>query len=401
MSTLQEWPDGTRIGRSPEPDQATDSQYDGDHRAHSGRVAVLPHRGDALAELAVRRISDVGRYREAGLTARRDAPGGQLWTVAMVFARYGSLVVLAVVLLAGYWKPHPIPSLALPALALLLWWQPIRGRQVERWLFFYTAGIYIYTVLRAFADDAGMTTRAGYVIAIDRVLFLGNVPTVELQRAFFTPRQIDIIDLVAVATHWSFFVVPHGLFALLWLKHRSWAPLYAAAVLVTLYLGLLLFWLAPTVPPWLAARQGDLQETYRVMNFVTRNLDVAAYRDLYATMAAPNPVASVPSIHMALTFLVLLAVRDIAPKWTGPLVAYNVAMGFSLVYLGEHYVFDLLVGVAVATVGYYAFRSRLLSAHPPHPPQQPGGRHPGSRHPGPRVNDRDRPAAPVPVPVEG
>jgi len=123
--------------------------------------------------------------------------------------------------------------------------------------------------------------------------------------------------------------------------------------------------LAPTVPPWLAAGRGELAGGYRVMNFVTGDLDVSAYRELYATLAGPNPVASVPSIHMALTFLVLLSVRDLTPRWTWPLVGYNLAMGLSLVYLAEHYVFDLLVGMVMATVAYYAFRSRYA--------QTPGG----------------------------
>jgi len=322
MSALQQRPHRAGIGSSPEPEQAGDGEREG---------------GDGS-----------GTPRQA-----RQLPG------AVALLRYGSLFVLAWVLLAGYWKPYPIPSLVLPAVALLWWWPMLRtGRHPERWLFFYVAGIYLYTVLRAYADDAGMAVRSEYVIAFDRVLFLGNVPTVELQRAFFTPWRIDVIDLVAVATHWSFFVVPHAVFAFLWFRRRSLAPKYAAAMLLTLYFGLLLFWLAPTMPPWLAARQGDLSETYRVMNFVTRGLDVEAYRQLYATMAGPNAVASVPSIHMALTFLVLLAVRDVAPRLTWPLVGYNLAMAFSLVYLGEHYVFDLLVGVLVATVAFYALHLR-------------------------------------------
>ncbi len=322
MSALQERPYGFGIGSPPEPEQAGDGEG---------------QRGDGP-----------GTPRKA-----RQLPS------AAALIRYGSLVVLGWVLLAGYWKPHPVPSLVLPAVALALWWPLLRStRRPERWLFFYVAGIYLYTVLRAYADDAGMTIRSDYVIAFDRVLFMGSVPTVELQSTFFTPWRIGILDLAAVATHWSFFVVPHGVFAFLWFRRRSLAPKYAAAMLITLYSGLLLFWLAPTVPPWLAARQGDLNETYRVMNFVTRGLDVDAYRELYATMAGPNAVASVPSIHMALTFLVLLAVRDVAPRLTWPLVGYNLAMAFSLVYLGEHYVFDLLVGVLVATVAYYAIHMR-------------------------------------------
>lgn len=323
MSTLQQRPHRPWVGSTPQPDQARDRQHDGGDGPRTPRDA-----------------------------RRRPSEG------ALALLRYGSLAVLAVVLLAGYWKPHPIPSLALPAVALLWWWPAIREGRSERWLYFYVAGIYLYTVLRAFADDAGMAVQSSYVIAIDRVLFLGNIPTVELQRAFFSPRQIQMIDVLAVATHWSFFVVPHGLFALLWFRRRALAVRYAGAVLITLYLGLLLFWLAPTVPPWLAAGRGELAGGYRVMNFVTGDLDVAAYRELYATLAGPNAVASVPSIHMALTFLVLLSVRDLSPRWTWPLVGYNFAMGLSLVYLAEHYVFDLLVGMLMATFAYYAFRSR-------------------------------------------
>lgn len=322
MSALQQRPHSPWVGGLPEPEEADHRKDERGKRPRGPRRAYRPSRWPTVRELL----------------------------------RYGSLVVLAWVLLAGYWKPHPIPSLALPAVALV-WWSPeLRRSHPERWLFFYVAGIYLYTVLRAYADDAGMAIQAEYVIAFDRVLGLGNVPTVELQRALFTPWSISVIDLMAVATHWSFFVVPHAVFAVLWFRRRTLATKYAAAMLITLYAGLLLFWLAPTVPPWLAARQGDLSETYRVMNFVTRGLDVQAYRELYGTMAGPNPVASVPSIHMALTFLVFLTVRDVAPRLKWPLLAYNAVMAFSLVYMGEHYVFDLLVGILVASVAYYALR---------------------------------------------
>ena len=328
MSTLQQRPHGIGFGGSPQP-------YEAGGRERDGRDSSDP-------------------------AGNRPAHALNATTIL----RYGSLAVLVIVLLAGYWKPHPLPSLALPAMSLVWWWPVLKARRVERWLYFYIAGIYLYTVLRAFADDSGIEVRADYVIAIDRFMFLGNVPSVELQATFFRPWDIGFLDFMAVAMHWSFFIVPHGVFAFLWFRRRSLAPTYGAAVLITLYLGLLLFWVVPTVPPWLAARQGELGPTYRVMNFVTSGMHQNAYRDLYATLAAPNPVASVPSIHMALTFLVLLWVRETAPKWTLPVLAYNLAMGFSLVYLGEHYVFDLLVGIGVATIGHYALRSRYVRSGP-------------------------------------
>ncbi len=341
MSTLQQRPHGIGFGRAPQPDEAGGREHDGGEGS------------DPTGDRPAHALS-----------------GGTI-------LRYGSLAVLVIVLLAGYWKPHPLPSLALPAVSLVWWWPVLRARHTERWLFFYIGGIYLYTVLRAFADESGVEVRSDYVIAIDRFMFLGNVPSVELQATFFRPWDIGFLDFMAVAMHWSFFVVPHAVFGFLWFRRRSLAATYGAAVLVTLYLGLALFWIVPTVPPWLAARQGALGPTYRVMNFVTSGVDSGAYRDLYSTLAAPNPVASVPSIHMALTFLVLLWVRETAPRWTLPVLGYNLAMGFSLVYLGEHYVFDLLVGMGVAAIGHYVLRSRSVHAGPTNlPPSDPGIRVP-------------------------
>jgi membrane-associated phospholipid phosphatase len=309
MSTLEQWQHQAEVRDTPEPGDARDAQPQPQRAPHQ----VSPM--DAL--------------------------------------RYGSLVLLTVVLLTGLWKPHPVPSLLLPAVALLPWWQMVRRGDRERWLFFYVAGIFVYTILRAFANESGMEIHADYVINFDRFIFFGHVPSVSLQRDLFTPREIGWLDLLAIAVHWSFFVVPHAVFALVWFRHRVLAPKYAMAMLLTLYIGLVLFWLLPTMPPWLASRQGDLFYAFRVMDFVTHGFEVGVYDSLYGTLAEPNPTAAMPSIHMALTFLVLLLARDFAPRWTWPLAMYNLSMAFSLVYLGEHYVTDVVAGVIVASVAVY------------------------------------------------
>jgi membrane-associated phospholipid phosphatase len=68
----------------------------------------------------------------------------------------------------------------------------------------------------------------------------------------------------------------------------------------------------------------------------------------------PNPTASLPSLHFAVTFALYLYGR--AHGRAGALLggAYSVAMGLALVYLGEHYVVDLLFGGAVALGVWWA-----------------------------------------------
>ena len=262
--------------------------------------------------------------------------------------RLGSLVLMAVVLFAGYWEPHPLLSLALPAVAVAVWMPVIRARRVEQWLLFYVGGIYLYTVLRALADQLGFPIQFRYVIDAERLLFRGSIPSTVLQRDLFSPRDIGWLDVGATALHASFFVVPHAAAVYIWLRRPRALAAYTTSVLLTLYVGLALFILLPTVPPWLAAQQGHIFRTYRVLDFVVRGVDVDAYRTLYRTLAEPNSVASVPSIHMAITCVVLLRSRDFARRWFWPLVAYTLLMALALVYLGEHYVFDVLVGIAVA-----------------------------------------------------
>lgn len=324
MSATQQLEDGARVDSAPQPPRAPDRDRNGDRHPQS---------------------------------PRRERAGQR--SFAFDLLRVGSLVMMAVVLLAGYWKPHPLVSLVVPAAAVVLWIPAIRTRRVERWLLYYVAGIYLYTVLRALADEFGFPIRSDYVIAADRLLFGGVVPSVALQHDFFSPSDVDWIDVSATAIHASFFVVPHAAAAYIWLRHPRALPGYVASVLLALYIGLVLFILLPTVPPWLAARRGDLAVTYRVLDFVLRGVDIDAYRSLYRTLAEPNAVASVPSIHMAITCVVLLRSRDFAPRWFWPLLLYAVAMALALIYLGEHYAFDIIVGTGVAIAVEIAVRRGL------------------------------------------
>ncbi len=63
-----------------------------------------------------------------------------------------------------------------------------------------------------------------------------------------------------------------------------------------------------------------------------------------------NPVAALPSLHAAYPWLVLL----FAVKFFGRpgllFLAYNLALWFTVVYLGHHWVVDILAGMAWATV---------------------------------------------------
>jgi membrane-associated phospholipid phosphatase len=61
----------------------------------------------------------------------------------------------------------------------------------------------------------------------------------------------------------------------------------------------------------------------------------------------------VPSLHAAFSLLIAITLWPRNHKWLRPIVAlYPLAMAFSLVYAGEHYFSDILLGwvYTVATV---------------------------------------------------
>ena len=74
--------------------------------------------------------------------------------------------------------------------------------------------------------------------------------------------------------------------------------------------------------------------------------------------AYANPVAAIPSLHSAIPMLVVLLAWPYCRRLGHVLlVCYVAAMTFTLVYGGEHYVLDVLVGwlyalIAVAAVGW-------------------------------------------------
>jgi membrane-associated phospholipid phosphatase len=68
-----------------------------------------------------------------------------------------------------------------------------------------------------------------------------------------------------------------------------------------------------------------------------------------------NPVAAMPSLHTAFAVLVALMIgARLRSRWRYLLALYPVAMGFTLVYTGEHYVLDLIAGVVYALVVHAA-----------------------------------------------
>jgi membrane-associated phospholipid phosphatase len=74
-----------------------------------------------------------------------------------------------------------------------------------------------------------------------------------------------------------------------------------------------------------------------------------------------NPLAAMPSLHFATSLMAAHALAETGPAAGAVGWAYAGTLGFALVYLGEHYVVDLLAGAAL-TEGIRMFAPRAEPA---------------------------------------
>ena len=189
--------------------------------------------------------------------------------------------------------------------------------------------------------------RVEYPIKLDRLLGLGHEPTVRLQRALGREGDLRLHDYALSIVHWSWFAVPHGSLAYLLVRHPRLFPRSACLMAACFDLGLVVYWLVPTAPPWWAGETGSMPPVRRIMAEAGEHLWKRLWRPLYHSFEG-NPFAAMPSLHfgtsvMAARLLSGVGSRPAALGW-----AYALTLGFGLVYLGEHYVVDLLGGLALA-----------------------------------------------------
>jgi membrane-associated phospholipid phosphatase len=188
--------------------------------------------------------------------------------------------------------------------------------------------------------------RVDYTIALDRRLGRGTLPNTRLQRAF--GGRSRLLDRTLVWAHWLWFLEPHS--ALLWIiwRHNEDFPRAARQVAAVYDIGCAIYFAVPTAPPWWAAENGytDGDEIERYMIPIGEETWGKAWPRMYGSLGT-NPWAAMPSLHFASALMAAIVLSD-SGKVEGVLGwTYAMTLGFALVYLGEHYVSDLLAGAAI------------------------------------------------------
>jgi hypothetical protein len=193
--------------------------------------------------------------------------------------------------------------------------------------------------------------RVDYPIRVDCLLGLGTPPSARLQRMFSQVGRIGRFERVLVWTHWVWFAVPHGTVALILWRHRDRFGRAAALTYAVFDIGVTTYWVVPTAPPWYAAAHGHMDSiasppVRRMMIEYGEQFWRARWSGLYDLLGG-NPLAAMPSLHFATSVMAAHLLTEIGPLHGAVGWGYALTLGLALVYLGEHYVADLLGGLAL------------------------------------------------------
>ena len=201
-----------------------------------------------------------------------------------------------------------------------------------------------------------------YPIRTDLRIGGGELPNVRLQRALSEPGRASGLDRVLSLAHWAWFLQPHASLLYVLARDPERFPRAARQMAATYDLGCALYFLVPTAPPWWASEEGYIAEEIAAHRKEAESeplalrrlmLDVGAevwgpriWPKLYDSLGG-NPWAAMPSLHFATSLMAALLLAESGPVPGAAGWAYAITLGFALVYLGEHYVTDLIAGAAL------------------------------------------------------
>ncbi|MEO8511434.1 MAG: phosphatase PAP2 family protein [Chloroflexota bacterium] len=284
----------------------------------------------------------------------------------LIFAIAGYAVLVVALMVGGGLEIHPdVLAVAFLLIAVLI------GRT---WLFLrdwvpFVVIFLAYELMRGIADEAGFPVHIDDVIGAERFLALGHLPTQLLQGWLAPPSGVGPAAIVATILYMLHFALPVVTGFLLWLRRRPLYFEYVAAFIVLSFTGFITFLLLPVAPPWYAANQGFLSgpDGLPVIDYLKP--------DAFAVIAAalgypngeqlssyiffgvnPNSVAAFPSLHAGYPFLSFLVLRHAFGRIGWLALLYAIAVWWAVIFTGDHYLVDVLGGIAYATAAYCGTR---------------------------------------------
>ncbi len=249
---------------------------------------------------------------------------------------------------------HIIPGPEFLILAFLIYaaYNQRTWRFLKDWLPFITIFV-SYEIMYGIVGAISASNLQSGPFNLEMGLFGGQIPSLILQQTIHLP----VLDYMGAFFYSLHFFAPTIFAFVLWKVSPPNYWKYTVAFGICTYAALITFLFYPVAPPWI-----ELNSTYNLAyagpnvsriltDSVDANLGIPVYRTLFDFLS-PNQYAAFPSMHSALPFLISLFAIKIWKIKALPILIFPIGVWFSAVYLGEHYVVDVLGGIAYAVLAF-------------------------------------------------
>jgi membrane-associated phospholipid phosphatase len=274
-----------------------------------------------------------------------------------------AVVIYVTIVAAAYVRFGTLPQVSFGVVAVLV--LPFIGLATRSKEFMKSSAL-IVAVLLTYESLQGITgtlVHSGSVVSLapfDQAL-VGSNFVADVQTAFASSAT-TFVSTVFYGMHAFLIVIALVLF---WFKDRAVYRGYTYSLVVTSYMALFTFVILPTAPPWLADKAQNLLTTGTMML-------PTAFQNVQKMLLSgeSDVVAAFPSLHAAYVTLFSIFMFKLGRKYGFASLPIAGGVYFSIIYLGQHFLVDLLGGIAYAGISVYAVewvltRRQRLGIQPP------------------------------------
>jgi membrane-associated phospholipid phosphatase len=216
-----------------------------------------------------------------------------------------------------------------------------------------------YEFLRGLISYVGKNVNILPMINIDKSIF-GFIPTVKLQSLLYNPVHLVWYDYLATLLYVCHVITPVIVGYYFWLKDKIFFSKFAFAFLILSYMAFITYIIFPAMPPWMAGSLGYLPHITEVTGVVLSHFfRIGVVSNSVISLLDINSVAAMPSLHAAFPLMIFFFLFKWSKKAGLMFLPYVLGVWFSIIYLGEHYFIDVVIGAVYSIVVFLAVQFSL------------------------------------------
>ena len=208
-----------------------------------------------------------------------------------------------------------------------------------------------YELMRDLASAIGVEPHN--LAPFDRHMFDGYEPTLVLQAAAAQIADRDLLEDAGSLIYGAHFLLPIALGAWLWAKDRAAFSRFGFTLVILCAMAFATYVVAPTSPPWLAQPSAV---RHVIEDAIQRSGLPRSLLWLYSNHDY-NLYAAFPSLHAGFPVVAAAAAWQRNRVLGGLLYFWAVVVWLAVVYLGEHYVTDVVGGIVYAALAIAIVRT--------------------------------------------